>query len=235
MCCNLKLKTLNNRKMTESLRNHWKRHVCSDPCIWTTQQYFFQKSFARSLKNISPIVWYCCNIWCPYKISNILYKTDEKAVLFYQQHPACHVTFPERLLRKNLLTVFLHALLRLMIVYCMKGCVTFYTFFFWSYGFMSPIRYHNNQHVTIHTPSITFQHLPPSSARFSYVTEGALFISAQLSTSVVSTLRKVWVLIWLEKPKHACEHEAHPPRVKKRVPSQFKRFYLCWCKEHGQL
>ena len=36
-----------------------------------------------------------------------------------------------------------------------------------------------------------------NSARFSYVTEGALFISTQLSTDAVSTLRKVWVLIRL--------------------------------------
>ena len=36
MCCKLKLKTLNNRKTTASLR---KRRVCSDPCICTTQQY----------------------------------------------------------------------------------------------------------------------------------------------------------------------------------------------------
>ena len=48
-----------------------------------------------------------------------------------------------------------------------------------------------------HTPSIAFRHLPPNSARFSYATEGALFISAQLSTDAVSTLQKVWVLIWL--------------------------------------
>ena len=84
MCCKLKLKTLNNRKMTASLRNHRKRRVCSNPCICTTQRYsfFFQRSFARNLKNISPIVWYCCNIWRPYKISNILYKTNEKAVSF---------------------------------------------------------------------------------------------------------------------------------------------------------
>ena len=32
-----------------------------------------------------------------------------------------------------------------------------------------------------HTPSIAFQQLPPNSARFSYTTEGALFISFQLS------------------------------------------------------
>ena len=33
-----------------------------------------------------------------------------------------------------------------------------------------------------HTPSIAFRHLPPNSARFSYATEGALFISAQRSS-----------------------------------------------------
>ena len=43
---------------------------------------FFQRSFAWNLKNISPIVWYCCNIRRPYKISNILYKTNKKAVSF---------------------------------------------------------------------------------------------------------------------------------------------------------
>ena len=84
MCCKLRLKTLNNRKMTALLWNHWKCCMCSDPCICTTQQYlfFFQRSFARNLKNISPIVWYWCNIWHPYKITNILYKTNEKAVSF---------------------------------------------------------------------------------------------------------------------------------------------------------
>jgi len=51
--------------------------------------------------------------------------------------------------------------------------------------------------VCTHTPSIAFGHLPPNSATFGYATEGALFISAQLSTDAVSALRKVWVLIWL--------------------------------------
>ena len=84
MCCKLELKTLNNRKTTASLQNHRKRCVCSDPCICTTQWYscFFQRSFAQNLKNISPIVWYCCNIQRPCKLSNILYKTNEKAVSF---------------------------------------------------------------------------------------------------------------------------------------------------------
>ena len=41
---------------------------------------------------------------------------------------------------------------------------------------------------------------PPNSARFSYATEGALFISAQLSSDAVNALRKVWVLITLRAP-----------------------------------
>ena len=41
-----------------------------------------------------------------------------------------------------------------------------------------------------HTPSVAFRHLPPNSARFSYATEGALFISARLSTDAVSAPRK---------------------------------------------
>ena len=48
---------------------------------------------------------------------------------------------------------------------------------------------------TAHTPSIAFRHPPPNSARFSYATEGALFIFAQLSSDAVSALRKVRVLI----------------------------------------
>ena len=54
-----------------------------------------------------------------------------------------------------------------------------------------------------HTPNIAFRHLPPNSARFSYATEGALFISAQLSTDAVSAPRKVWVLITLWKQPSA--------------------------------
>ena len=37
----------------------------------------------------------------------------------------------------------------------------------------------------IHTPGIAFRYLPPDSARIGYATEGALFISAQLSTDVL--------------------------------------------------
>ena len=54
-----------------------------------------------------------------------------------------------------------------------------------------------------HTPSTAFRHLPPNSARFSCATEGALFISAQLSTDAVSALRKVRVLIRLWKQPSA--------------------------------
>ena len=56
------------------------------------------------------------------------------------------------------------------------------------------------------TPRIAFRHLPPNSARFSYATEGALFISAQLSTDAVSALRKVSVLIRLWKQPSSLAH-----------------------------
>ena len=46
-----------------------------------------------------------------------------------------------------------------------------------------------------HTPSTAFRHLSPNSARFSYATEGVLFISAQLSTDAVSAFPKIRVLI----------------------------------------
>ena len=61
-------------------------------------------------------------------------------------------------------------------------------------------------HIYTHTPSTTFRHLPPNSARFSNAEEGALFISMQLSTDAVSALRKVWVLIRLWKQPSALAH-----------------------------
>ena len=48
--------------------------------------------------------------------------------------------------------------------------------------------------------------LPPNSARFSYATEGVLFISAQLSTDAVSALRKVRVLTRVHTPSIAFRH-----------------------------
>ena len=80
----------------------------------------------------------------------------------------------------------------------------------------------NSHHISpkpyllTHTTSIAFRHLPPNSARISYATEGAHFISAQLSTDAVSALRKVWILIRSIQSKHASKHEARPPRVKER-------------------
>jgi len=97
----------------------------------------------------------------------------------------------------------------------------------------------------IHTPSIAFRHLPPNSARTGYANEGALFISAQLSTDAVSALWKVWVLIrlWKQRSVQAHTNEARPQWVKKkkkkRVPFRLGwfRFYhsLCWCKQRGRL
>ena len=65
-----------------------------------------------------------------------------------------------------------------------------------------------------HTPSIAFRHLPPNSTRFSYATEGALFVP---STHV--NMRRI------------------PPRVKRefRLDSNDFGFILSWRKQHGQL
>ena len=86
-----------------------------------------------------------------------------------------------------------------------------------------------------HTPSIAHRHLPPNSARFSYTTEGALFISAQLSTDAVSALRKTVEATC--RPSTHVNTGASTPGKKKRVPSRFKRFWfhLSWRKQHGQL
>ena len=91
---------------------------------------------------------------------------------------------------------------------------------------------HGNQpeeiHVCDHTPSIAFRHLPPNSATFRYAIEGALFITTQLSTDMVSALRKVWVLIRLWKQPSIQAHSTHinmrciHPGLKKRVPPRFK-------------
>ena len=73
--------------------------------------------------------------------------------------------------------------------------------------------------------SLAFRHLFPNSARFGYTTEGSVFISTQMSTNAVSTLWKAWVLFYKQDCenyvtlKHACKHEAHLPRVKKKEES----------------
>ena len=65
----------------------------------------------------------------------------------------------------------------------------------------------------------------------SYATEGALFISAQLSSDSVSALRKVRVLIIYDcrsnlAPKQARKHETHPPWVKKKKKKKKREFRL---------
>ena len=73
-----------------------------------------------------------------------------------------------------------------------------------------------------HTPSIAFQHLPPNSTRFSYATEGVLFISAQLSSDAVTPSERFGYLYDCRSnlaPKHTRKHETHPPRVKKQKSS----------------
>ena len=103
-----------------------------------------------------------------------------------------------------------------------------------------------------HTLNIAFRYLPRNSATFGYATEGALFISAQLSADAVSAFRKVWVLIRLWKQHNvnmrrgtsaAGKKEERKKKKKKRrrrrrrVLSRLKRFWfrLCWRKQHERL
>ena len=97
MCCKLKLKTLNNRKTTALLRNHRKHCVCSDPCICTTQRYSF--FFSEVLHEIWRIFPRSFNIVVTSDVptSYLIFCTKQtrKQSLFYRQHLARHVTFPE--------------------------------------------------------------------------------------------------------------------------------------------
>ena len=61
---------------------------------------------------------------------------------------------------------------------------------------------------TAHSDTAVLRHLPPNTAIIDYATEGALFISSQLSTDAVSALRKVWVLIRLWK-QHGVVNTKH--------------------------
>ena len=81
MCCKLKLKTTEKWQHRFGITG---KVACVPIHAFAlhSNTWFFQRSLAWNLKNISPIIWYCCNIWCPYKIANILYKTNEKAVYF---------------------------------------------------------------------------------------------------------------------------------------------------------
>ena len=95
MCCNSNWKLWKTEKWQH--RFEITRNVTCVPihafALHRNTRVFFQWSFAQNLKNISLIVWYCCNIWRPYKIPNILYKTKEKAVSFFINN-IWHVTWP---------------------------------------------------------------------------------------------------------------------------------------------
>ena len=97
MCCKLELKTLNNWKTTASLQNHRKHRVCSDPCICTTQWYSF--FFSEVLHKIWRIFPWSFDIVVTSDIPTgyLIFCTKQmrKQSLFYQQHPARYVTFPE--------------------------------------------------------------------------------------------------------------------------------------------
>ena len=65
--------------------------MCSDPCICTTQQYLL---FCMKSEEYLPD---CFNIVIFDVIQNIFKKIQNKreSNLVFQQHPACHVAFPE--------------------------------------------------------------------------------------------------------------------------------------------
>ena len=61
-----------------------------------------------------------------------------------------------------------------------------------------------------HTPSITFRHLPPTSAKFGYATEGActLYLRAAVQRR------------GQRPPKGPRKHETHPPWVENKKESR---------------
>ena len=75
---------------------------------------------------------------------------------------------------------------------------------------------------------IAFRHLPPNSARTGYATEGALFISAQLSQHSrcqrppkgLGTNKTVETT---QRPSTLANMRARPPRVKRRKKKKKKR------------
>ena len=87
----------------------------------------------------------------------------------------------------------------------------------------------DGQHSLVHTPSIAFRHLPPNSAGFSYATEGALFISAHLSTDAVSALRrfgsKLQALVYDILPSTTAVFSYAIGSRKLLANEQF----FCWC------
>ena len=97
MCCKLELKTLNNQKMTASLRNHWKCRMCSDPCICTTQWYsFFSSEVLHEIWRIfSQLFHTVVTSDLPTRYLIFCTKQMRKQSLFYRQHLERHVTFPE--------------------------------------------------------------------------------------------------------------------------------------------
>ena len=95
---------------------------------------------------------------------------------------------------------------------------------FFSAYFLHPDRLINRKcNTSVHTPSIAFTYLLPNS------TEGALFISAKLSTDAVSAVRKVWILTRLEATLLANNHvKKRRARLsgKNRVQPGFRRFWF---------
>ena len=70
----------------------------------------------------------------------------------------------------------------------------------------------------LYTASLAFRHLPPNSAGFGYATEGALFMSALLSTSNVLGTNEMW--------KQRCVEARTRPRGASAPDKQNNEFRL---------
>ena len=88
--------------------------------------------------------------------------------------------------------------------------------------------------ICVHTPSIAFQNLPPNSARNGYATEGTLSPCTCCQRPLrVGTNMTGCIIVC---PSTDVNTRQVHCRVK-RVQSWFRQFwfYLCWCKQRGQL
>ena len=81
-----------------------------------------------------------------------------------------------------------------------------------------------------HTPSIAFRQLPPNSARFTLRHWRPLYLRAAVQRRGQRSPKASGTNVTVSRsnlaPKHARKHETHPPRMKERVPSRFKRLVL---------
>ena len=143
--------------------------------VWSPTSLPYYGSFCN-ITNISVILWvflrhhqHLCRIMG-------LFATSQTSLSYYYQFFFSPVVWPFLRHHKHLCdTINVSVVLRVFVQHQKHLCVT--------QNGMYLCRSLSTLHVLacLHTPNTAFRHLRPNSARFSYATEGALFISAQLS------------------------------------------------------